>query len=56
MEHNLIAWNIPNWITVILMVSLGYLLLALVAQGFQRMRGGAGGQLLSFPSGKPLAG
>jgi hypothetical protein len=31
-EHNMLTWNIPNWITVVLMVGLGYLLVSLVAQ------------------------
>lgn len=32
MEHNMITWNFPNWITVVLMVALGYLVIALAAQ------------------------
>lgn len=28
-----ITWNIPNWITVVLMVSLGAVLLGVVASG-----------------------
>lgn len=28
MERNIISWNITNWITVILMVSVGYTLIA----------------------------
>ena len=31
-----LAWNLPNWITVILMAALGYLLLAVIMQGLQR--------------------
>lgn len=29
---NMISWNWPNWITVILMVALGYLVVSLAAQ------------------------
>ena len=32
MERVLLTWNIPNWITVVLMVALGYLLVSLAAQ------------------------
>lgn len=28
----MITWNFPNWITVVLMVALGYLVISLVAQ------------------------
>jgi len=41
MEDTIITWNVTNWITIVLMAALGYLLLALVAQGFQRARSGA---------------
>jgi len=29
---NMISWNWPNWITVVLMVALGYLVVSLAAQ------------------------
>lgn len=29
-----LAWTIENWITVVLMVALGYMLAALVWQGY----------------------
>ena len=32
MERTMIAWNFPNWITVLLMAAAGYLVLALVSQ------------------------
>lgn len=32
MEHGMITWNWPNWITVVLMVVLGYLAVSLLAQ------------------------
>lgn len=28
----MLSWNIPNWITVVLMVAAGYLVFALVTQ------------------------
>lgn len=30
MERNIISWNITNWITVILMVGVGYAVIAAV--------------------------
>lgn len=41
-ERVIISWNIPNWITVVLMVVLAYLLVSLVTQ-FVRARMGSGG-------------
>lgn len=32
MERTLISWNLPNWITITLMASGSYALLALVSQ------------------------
>ena len=32
MERTLIAWNIPNWITIMLMAAAGYIALALLSQ------------------------
>ena len=32
MDRTLIAWNIPNWITVLLMAAAGYILLAAASQ------------------------
>ena len=40
MEDNILAWNIPNWITVLLMVALGYLTIALVSQLIGNAPGG----------------
>jgi hypothetical protein len=31
-ERNLIAFNLPNWITIVLMAAAGYLLLGILAQ------------------------
>lgn len=35
----IIAWNIPNMITVILMALVGYVVLALAAQAYMSMSG-----------------
>jgi hypothetical protein len=35
-----LSWNLPNWITVVLMVAFGYLLLGLVASGLKTGMGG----------------
>lgn len=32
MERTLISWNLPNWITVLLMAAAGYALMTLAAQ------------------------
>ncbi len=32
MDRTLIAFNLPNWITVVLMAALGYLVLGLASQ------------------------
>lgn len=32
MEDNIISWNIENWITVVLMVTLGFALIAFITQ------------------------
>lgn len=41
--HNMLTWNWPNWITVVLMVALGYLALSLVAQLLRGRLGMKGG-------------
>lgn len=38
-----LAWTIENWITVVLMGTLGFLLLALVWQGYLKVQGQRGG-------------
>ena len=43
MERTLISWNLPNWITIVLMAALGYALLGGVAQLVMR-NGASGGQ------------
>lgn len=39
MEETILTWNVTNWITVMIMAALGFMLLALVAQVFHKMRG-----------------
>lgn len=41
----LLTWSIENWITVVLMAALGYMLFALVTQFFKQ--GSVGGALQS---------
>jgi hypothetical protein len=46
MERTLISWNLPNWITIVIMAAAGYAILGLVAQGIARKKssdGQAGG-------------
>lgn len=39
MNETLITWNVTNWITVVVMVSLGMVALATVAQVIQNIKG-----------------
>lgn len=43
MDRTLISWNLPNWITVVLMAAIGYAVLGGVAQLVKR-NGASGGQ------------
>lgn len=44
MERTLISWNLPNWITVLVMAAAGYALLAALSQAFKgRMTAAPGG-------------
>lgn len=40
MDRTFISWNITNWITVILMAFLGYVLFAIISQAIMNFRGG----------------
>lgn len=40
MEETILTWNVTNWITVVIMATLGFLVLALVAQLFHKATGG----------------
>lgn len=46
----MLSWNIPNWITVVLMVVLAYLAVSLIAQ-FVRRRMGANDNVPPLGSG-----
>lgn len=37
-ERVFISWTMVNWITVVLMVALGYMLLGLIAQFYQNWK------------------
>ena len=42
MERTLISWNLPNWITVVVMAALGYVALGAIAQVVKRNGAGSG--------------
>lgn len=51
MTDNMISWNWPNWITVVLMVALGYLVVSLVAQVVRGKIGSKGGPITGAGAG-----
>lgn len=38
MDPIIITWNFTNWVTVVLMALLGFLILSLVINGFARVK------------------
>jgi hypothetical protein len=42
MERTIISWNLPNWITVVIMAALGYAVLGGVAQLVKRNNSSSG--------------
>lgn len=40
-EDTILSWNVPNWITVILMVVLGFAIIGMVAKIWKQKRGTA---------------
>lgn len=40
MEESLITWNLPNWITVVLMAALGFMVLAVIGSFVKGKMGG----------------
>jgi hypothetical protein len=36
METNYLRWNLPNWITVFLMVSVGYVLIGFASSAWKQ--------------------
>lgn len=41
MSENIITWNIPNWITVILMAGIGFFALSLAQKAFAAKQSGS---------------
>jgi hypothetical protein len=39
MDRVFLSWTAQNWITVVLMAALGYVLFAIIAQAFQNIKG-----------------
>jgi len=39
MDENIISWNVTNWITVVLMVAIGYTLLGLLQNWYAKKNG-----------------
>ena len=37
--ENIISWNWVNWVTIVLMAAVGFLILAAAGQGFHALRG-----------------
>jgi hypothetical protein len=40
-EDTILSWNVPNWITVLLMVVLGFALMGMIAKIWKSRRGAA---------------
>jgi hypothetical protein len=40
MERTIISWNLPNWITILLMAGAGYAVLGLLAQLLKAQQAG----------------
>jgi hypothetical protein len=51
LEHNFISWNLENWVTILLMVALGYGVLALMTKFLAGGAGGVSGWLPKFGGG-----
>jgi len=39
MEENIITWNITNWITIVLMAVIGFLIVGTLAHGIRALIG-----------------
>lgn len=39
MDDNILSWNVANWVTVILMVVLGFAILGMVAKIWRQKKG-----------------
>ena len=42
MEETVLTWNVANWITVLIMVALGFAVLSLIGAFLKRNKGGDG--------------
>lgn len=42
MDETVLTWTVPNWITVFLMVFLGFAVLGLVGKAIVKMKAGSG--------------
>lgn len=51
-DRVLLSWTVENWITVVLMAALGYMLFALLAQFFKQ---GGVGKYINFGSSTAAA-
>jgi hypothetical protein len=40
MEETVLTWTVPNWITVVLMVILGFMVIGLFGKIAHKMKGG----------------
>lgn len=38
--ENMLSWNFTNWVTVVLMVAVGFAVVHLLMGGFKSMKGG----------------
>jgi hypothetical protein len=39
MDENIITWNIPNWITIVLMAGLGFAVLGFATKALVKSKG-----------------
>jgi hypothetical protein len=42
MDESIITWNIPNWLTVVLMAAVGFAIISLAAQTYNKFAGTPG--------------
>lgn len=40
MNETIISWNVPNWITIVLMAVLGFAVLGVASNVVMKMKGG----------------
>lgn len=41
MDENILAWNVTNWITIVLMAAIGFAALGFVRNWYAKKHGGA---------------